>query len=337
MNAVTGIHHLMSAPSPRSLASGQALLALAPSAPAVPPDSATEPFFERFLTSAGFGGLAALGAAIIAAWIAHKQLQSTRQQQRHDRWWETLGWVYDRAVVDAGKREALPHRVTFTMLSELAQQAQAPPGDRLQIGTIEAITSMFVPAGSDSPGDVGDGREPDASSGSSPGQEFDAGETTHRTSSLIEVSDPVAVDLMEALRARVQQSHEAPSSAQAAAYQESVRLAVARLLTGPGGRLAEVREKDDSVDFRVELDGRTVFVNAVYRPQSLLGHQVIEHLRKGRIFLDRVAPDASLVIVSNTIASIRLSHEANRWDPRLAFVVWRGEDDDEQLLEALLR
>ncbi|WP_369252397.1 hypothetical protein [Geodermatophilus amargosae] len=99
----------------------------APTEPSVPDGWDTflsADFWSRFFTSAGFGGMLALIAAIIAASIAYRQLKLARHQQQDDRWWDTLSWVYDRLVVEEGKQKPLPTPVVAAMLSALNEQTK---------------------------------------------------------------------------------------------------------------------------------------------------------------------------------------------------------------------
>lgn len=73
--------------------------------PAMPahPELFGSEFWDRFFTSAGFGGAMAVVAAMIAAMIAVIQFRHAKSKDRDTRWWETLTWVYDRTVVEDGK------------------------------------------------------------------------------------------------------------------------------------------------------------------------------------------------------------------------------------------
>ena len=100
-------------------------------------------FWERFLTSAGFGGVMAVVAAVIAGSIALAQFRHVKRQHQDDRWWETLTWVYDRTMVEEGKKPPLPQRVTLSMLTALADKVGENRVDRLRGEAISSILTIF--------------------------------------------------------------------------------------------------------------------------------------------------------------------------------------------------
>lgn len=79
--------------------------------------------FWDFLKSPGFGGAAAIVAAVIAAIIAISRDRNEREHARRQAWWETLTWVCDRAV---GKDGAvlLDRSVVVAVLVDLHEQSK---------------------------------------------------------------------------------------------------------------------------------------------------------------------------------------------------------------------
>lgn len=64
----------------------------------------------EFFFSAGFGGLAAVLAAVLATWVASRRLRADRERDRQDRadsitserqsrWWEQRAWLWDNREV----------------------------------------------------------------------------------------------------------------------------------------------------------------------------------------------------------------------------------------------
>jgi len=226
---------------------GAVLAALPAAEPVTPaPGPAAEPFWQRFLTSAGFGGLMALAAALVAARIAALQLRHTKAQQVHERWWSTLTWVYDRAVVENDKRAALPHHVTFAMLTQLAEHAQAAPADGLQRSTIKSILSMFEAAD--------DVYQPSATSAPPPA---DAADPAY--SPVIRVSDPAAATMLDDLRQRLSNDEELRTRTAQIAYLLAVKAVIRRAATALGADDAP-DDAGSRADFAVSWRGRLVLV-----------------------------------------------------------------------------
>lgn len=287
------------------------------------------PFWERFVTSAGAGGLAALTAAIIAACIAGIQLRHAKRQQRHDRWWDTLSWVYDRAVVDAEKKESLPHRVTFTMLNELAEQARSKPTDSLQVGTIGAVLSMFsiseevVKATS-----VGD------NSTNAPGGKADpAHHQSTGQSSGLEVSDPAAINLLEQLRssvASVTLSISGAARATGMQYELSLGEALSRLSL-PFNKISNA---SIPFDFVIRGDGpRRLYIEALY---SVRTDRMFGILGRAHAFLNSSSQTAQALIVLNAEIPAAWRKALEEFgDSRIRVVTWRDRDDDDMLRAAI--
>jgi len=120
---------------------------LAPSAATPPPavQTASSGFWEQFFTSAGFAGAMAVVAASIAAIVAWRQYRGNQRENTTERWWSTLTWVYDRAIVEKGSKEPLPQAVTMEMLTGLFKLARKDRKDPLRGDTISVVLKMFEP------------------------------------------------------------------------------------------------------------------------------------------------------------------------------------------------
>lgn len=87
-------------------------------------------FVRDFVTSAGFGGLAALAAASLAYFGIRRQARIARDALTHEqnverarKWWSTFQWTADRALPPNKEAVALPPQVAITTLQELAVTA----------------------------------------------------------------------------------------------------------------------------------------------------------------------------------------------------------------------
>ena len=275
---------------------------------------AGDPFWQRFLTSAGFGGLMALTAALIAARIAAQQLRHTKSQQLHERWWTTLTWVYDRAVVEKEKRAALPHHVTFSMLSQLAERAQAPPEDRLQQSAIRSILSMFETTGEGAGG---------------PGAQVTSAGTN------FQVSDPSAIALLDELRGRLSSDAELAARADQLRYLHAAKMAVEREAAAAGAS-TESRRQGNVV---VTWASRDVLVKI----------QHAEHVQSsGAVFLAIERLEVDIAANHHAIGGLLVLNappDRPAVDDFLArkalagfeVAVWRDEADDPAIRSALLR
>lgn len=79
-------------------------------------EGSTPPLWRQFLTSAGFGGTCAVLAAVLT-------FLYSRSKDRKQHWWDNLTWVYDRAVVEQEKREALPPQAATEALRALLESS----------------------------------------------------------------------------------------------------------------------------------------------------------------------------------------------------------------------
>jgi hypothetical protein len=281
---------------------------------AVVPAPSGDPFWQRFLTSAGFGGLMALTAALIAARIAAQQLRHAKAQQLTERWWSTLTWVYDRAIVEQDKRAALPHHVTFAMLSQLAERAQMPPEDQLQQRAIRSILSMFEAAGKDT-------TNPKDQAG--------------LTGTTFQVSDPTAIVLLDELREKLSSDAELTAKADQLRYLHAAKSVVEREAAALGAA-TDSRQHGNVV---ATWAGRDVLVTV---------HHAERSLSNGAVFLaiERLAADIAAnyhaiggVLVLNTPPNKPAVDEflAKKGGPGVEVVSWREEADDPAIRDALQR
>ncbi|MGI8721540.1 MAG: hypothetical protein ACR2JG_04870 [Geodermatophilaceae bacterium] len=102
----------------------------------------------QFVLSPGFGGLAALAAAATALRAALKRLVADREVARQDRWWETLGWIYDRALHE-NTDQRLPEGLALQLFQRLAREAKTP----LEEETAEGLVLGLFSEGEGEPSD----------------------------------------------------------------------------------------------------------------------------------------------------------------------------------------
>ncbi|MFG1602806.1 hypothetical protein [Actinoplanes sp. NPDC049265] len=322
---------------------------------------AMEPFIQRFLTSAGAGGLAALLAAIIAALIARAQLSNTKRQQRHDRWWDTLSWVYDRAVVEGGKREALSHIVTFTMLTELAQRANEPPGDSLQAGTVSSILSMFQPSSRIDRSEVElpiakEAKVDDTSVDRNGPDQADAEHISRHNAEdpgvgvaasdneRFQVTDPAAIDLMGEVRSAVRLSGSVSVRDSGLLYEQELRSSLLSFQTilpvvAPDFALlvGDKHHRTDPFDFIVLTNKETILVESIYRFKKIEPSHLRRRVLSAVEYLRTGPPDARFLIVSNHGLTSPVNAEFKEISgERIDFLRWRGEGDNRQLLSAIV-
>lgn len=317
------------------------------SIPWAAPAADRDPFWQRFLTSAGFGGLMALAAALIAARFASAQLRHTKAQQQHERWWETLTWVYDRAVVEKDKRRALPHQVTFTMLTQLAERAQAPPEDKLQQHTIRSILSMFQISNSA-------GR---ALGGDSPGES--SSQETHRrgtdgeaevepTSSRqdppsdatpIQVSDPTAVELLDALRATLTTPEDIQRESERLHFFSATRELLKQSADRLGAALVGVPDSQQRMYFAVTWPNKKVLVDVMHTDSRMHNVAVLHAIdRLQAAVAANYAAMGGLVILNRRVNSAAVeSFLSATHGPRVEIVTWDSHRDGGVILEALQR
>jgi hypothetical protein len=297
---------------PLSLASFVAELLSAAPAPA----SGSDQFWQRFLTSAGFGGLMAVAAALIAARIAARQLRHTKAQQLQERWWDTLTWVYDRAVVEKDKRRALPHHVTFALLTQLAEHAQTPPEDRLQQGAIKSVLSMF-----DTSDQVQDAPQPE---GSGP--------------SVIHVSDPTAVALLDELRDKLT-SDEERQRADQLLYLHEARATIETEAVALGADATVVRDARLRTIVALAWKGREILVQircTEGRVPNVVVLQAIERLQTE--IAARYTAIGGLIIFNTPVSRAAVdAFMAAKNGPSIEVVTWTGRTDDAVVHNAIRR
>jgi len=91
---------------------------------AAAPSSFFDYGFGRFITSPGFGGLAALLAAGLAFLGVHRKQQHDTEVSRQDRWWSTVTWTYDRATAPDSDSRLTPG-VALDLFQRLAEEAHS--------------------------------------------------------------------------------------------------------------------------------------------------------------------------------------------------------------------
>lgn len=94
----------------------------------------------RFLVSPGLGGLAAFLGGLLAYAAASRKSKDDREKARQDRWWETVTWVYDRALATEGGG-AMPGDLALGLLEQLFDEAQTD----LEVATVAGLLVIFDP------------------------------------------------------------------------------------------------------------------------------------------------------------------------------------------------
>lgn len=78
-------------------------------------------FLREWLTSAGFGGTAAVVAALVAYLGVRKTVRQQRLNARKDQWWERARWALDRTLSEDARVRA----VGFSVLEALGDSEYA--------------------------------------------------------------------------------------------------------------------------------------------------------------------------------------------------------------------
>ncbi|MFD6636112.1 hypothetical protein ACFWDN_09845 [Micromonospora chalcea] len=313
-------------------------------------------FWERFFTSAGFGGVMAVVAAIIAGTIAMIQIKHARKQHRDARWWDTLTWVYDRTVVEDGKKAALPHGVTIAMLAALSDKATREGADRLQGEAVSSILTIFdarpegVEEREESREDVE--KSPasekvvvpglDASEAESGGGAPESEVGADSAAGSIKVTDPGALQMLEVLRRSLDRKGFGGGGigGQAAMagfnYEIRVRGALERIALEIGASFLRP-EADFGVDFSLFRDGVALLVNVKYvrsRVSPTFASDMVKELvrQSGQFsgFPALLVTNRELVVGDEQ----RFREAAANMGVR--YVVWRDSHNDEELKRALV-
>lgn len=93
----------------------------------------------EWLTSAGFGGTAAVVAALLALVGARRSAAVQRENARKDQWWDRLKWAVD--LILSGDEPS-----ANVGLAALAAITQAQGFDADELDFIERINSLFLEA-----------------------------------------------------------------------------------------------------------------------------------------------------------------------------------------------
>ncbi len=294
------------------------------------------PFRERFLTSAGFGGLMAVVAATIAATIAYIQFRQSKRQAADDRWWETLTWVYDRSIVATDTVPPLPQTVTFSMLSALHEEAAPRKQGRLRGETITAILNMFEGAATPMPEASGNSRQhPSAGTGNDVEQDR----------ALIPVAAPEAARLLEILRSDLaDEGYGKPFALLAAAhdYEAAARSSVERLVaqTADATVSTQAGTGDVGFDLLVRVKDAVILIDFKYARKTIIPSLAAEwahRLRRTGPFPKGDARGGALIVANQPVtrnASQKLDEVGGG---KVLHVLWRGEEDDLALMTALGR
>lgn len=313
-------------------------------------------FWERFFTSAGFGGVMAVVAAIIAGSIAIIQIRHARRQHRDARWWDTLTWVYDRTVVEDGKKAALPHGVTIAMLAALSDKATREGADRLQGEAVSSILTIFdakpegVEERKESREDV---EKPpasekvvvpglNASEAESGGGAPEAVVGADSAAGSIKVTDPGALQMLEVLRRNLDRKGFGGGVAGGHAalerfnYEIGLRSALERIALEIGASFLRLKA-DFGVDFSLFRDGVALLITVRYvrsRVSPTAASDMIKNLvRQSGQFS---GSSALLVINRELMVGDEKSFREAAANMGVRYVVWRDSHNDEELKRALV-
>ena len=92
----------------------------------------------QFITSSGFGGLAALVAALLAFRAAILKLSADREVARQNRWWDSLSWIYDRATHER-LDQRLPPGLALDLFDRLLDEAHTELELQTAQGLLEGL------------------------------------------------------------------------------------------------------------------------------------------------------------------------------------------------------
>jgi hypothetical protein len=295
-------------------------------------DPAT-PLYQRFLTSAGFGGLMAVVAATIAATIAFVQFQHTKRKAADDRWWDTLTWVYDRSIVEPGAKPALPQTVTFAMLSALSEEAAPERQGRLRGESISAVLSMF------------EGTSPATATGQAEPQDEVAtpGLDEAAEQALIPVAEPDAARLLEQLRLDLTDQGYGQvfnRLAQGREYESAVLESLGRLVAASSSTGLSVQSEvaDVGFDATIRGDGGVILVMIKHTRKTIIPSLAADwahRLRRSGPFPKGDDPGGAVIVANQPLtrtAAVKLDEVGNG---RVLHVLWRNQEDDVTLLRAL--
>lgn len=283
------------------------------------------PFWDRFLTSAGFAGCMAVVAASIAALVTWRQLSHAKTKQKDDRWWETLTWVFDRSVSSSPGSEQLPAGVALPMLQALFDETAEENANGLRKRAVGSILTMFTlpsetPSSDVLTDDEQDGDSPHKTAGDS------AAPRSERSSRV--VVDEADVDLLTDLRASVGDSSPVVAAAlyEARVYQALLQIAerrdgwrAARHPVMPVGR----------PDFVLWTPSTQMVIETKNARMPITASTAavwVEHLRK---YVESAEESAIGVLLCN---QPRTKGAEQYWkseaDPRLRWVQWSGTPDE---------
>lgn len=96
--------------------------------------AAQDPFLVRFALSPGAGGVAALGAGVLAYKAANRKAGYDREAARQKQWWDALTGVYDRATA-----ERLDARLNADLALDLLDRLEAEAQTDLEIQTVVGL------------------------------------------------------------------------------------------------------------------------------------------------------------------------------------------------------
>lgn len=307
--------------------------------------AAEGPLWDRFLTSAGFGGLMAFVAACVAGYFVTRQirhskeqqsenLRHSREQQSENRWWDLLTWVYDRTIVEKDKRQALPYRAAVSILASLDQYTQSKEGgDPLQSHSIAAINKLFnerlrdEASSSEVPDEV---RDPD-----SPGIPSES--TADEQASQGPSPDPVALELSNELQRDLDaRGFRAQTTREAFAFGEQVRQAVARIVASIPGAVQVFPYLDNGPDFIVVINEYSVLIHVKATSEESFRYVYLAPAIE-RVLGWSSHPLSLHIFVLNKPVSAKDSARVEKdFKARgVRIVVWRDPGDDNDLSDAV--
>lgn len=97
---------------------------------------------ERFSTSPGAAGVAAVVAAGIGFWAIARQLRHNKSVERDAAWWKSFEWVTDRALPQ-DESDRLPYFIAIDMLAPLVDSASNATQERICGAFLDHLARLY--------------------------------------------------------------------------------------------------------------------------------------------------------------------------------------------------
>lgn len=295
-------------------------------------------------------------AAVVASTVALVQYRHNKNQQRQDRWWQTLHWIIDRTFVEKDKDRALPQTVTISVLHALYETSGKT--DFLQFLTIRGLHDLFRLPGEEGPNiDV----EGPPRSGGSEKQRLGAasewftrailgvrseaykravlapsidGESNAVLSTHFAVTDPEAIALLKGLRHKLESREALSLMTSATTYFEDVFATLERITRLTEFRVKQELEPDKAI---LLVYRKTCWPILTCYKRNQLTEAILTSARvEGtRTYRDRSTGKQIAATVRHGIVITPYSGKTLRSLPKSRYLIWRGPIDNDKLREML--